>query len=272
MTIPWHSLYLPCDDPQRVIKALRSDLTQQHYTLYDPFSGLLTRAYTHTVKLFVSPARSGWTRIVGAPDPAVVPSLVAIAPVLWIALDGDQEAIAIYSSPGADDGFSPLIPYLRAGLTPADLKAALDGNAPSTDAADEEARQDFAADALAIALPAEARSQMVGIDRRRAAAAFRWMATRALRQAGGSVQQARELLNHAPKWNSPGGRRIKAVMACLTVPSDWREPDFATVREAYQLYAGRLRRPDAILHPGDEDAMNTVPDALDYTPIYAGKV
>ena len=34
-------------------------------------------------------------------------------------------------------------------------------------------------------------------------------------------------------------------MGCLTVPNDWREPDFTTLRDAHQLHLRRQRRPNA---------------------------
>jgi hypothetical protein len=83
---------------------------------------------------------------------------------------------------------------------------------------------------------------------------------------------AQEMISPTPPdWNSPGGQRIRAVMQCLTVPDNWRDPDFVALRDAYQLRVRRQRKPDARLYPGDEEAMNRVPDALDYIPIYGGK-
>ncbi|MGB1286519.1 MAG: hypothetical protein ACPG7F_08305, partial [Aggregatilineales bacterium] len=72
-------------------------------------------------------------------------------------------------------------------------------------------------------------------------------------------------------WNSQGGQYIRALMACLTLPENWRTPDFTSLRIAYSLYKRRARRPNGMQLPGDVDAMAAVPDALDYVPVYGGK-
>jgi hypothetical protein len=61
------------------------------------------------------------------------------------------------------------------------------------------------------------------------------------------------------------------VLGGLTIPSDWQEPDFVTLRDAYQLHERRRRNPNAPLYPGDAEAMEAVSDALDYIVLYAGK-
>jgi hypothetical protein len=90
-----------------------------------------------------------------------------------------------------------------------------------------------------------------------------------LKKAGGDANAA-ALLKNAVDWNSVGGQRLTAFMACLNVPEDWREPDFVTLRDAYQLHLRRQRLPNARLYPGDAEAMAKVLDALEYTPVYAG--
>jgi hypothetical protein len=88
---------------------------------------------------------------------------------------------------------------------------------------------------------------------------------------GNAADEARMMLaGHAPDWNSVGGQRLRALMACLTVPDHWREPDFVTLRDAYQVAERRQRKPDARLYPGDAKAIHSVPNALDYTPVYGG--
>jgi hypothetical protein len=91
----------------------------------------------------------------------------------------------------------------------------------------------------------------------------------AVAQKGGADPAARELLRQ-PDWNSAGGRKIIALMDCLGI-AGWRAPDFVTLRDAYALHVRRQRSPNAKLYPGDAEALAAVPDALDYTPIYAGK-
>jgi hypothetical protein len=79
------------------------------------------------------------------------------------------------------------------------------------------------------------------------------------------------LQGNQPQWNSAGGAQIRKLLADLTIPSGWQEPDFVTLRDAYQLHQRRRRNPNAPLYPGDADAMEAVSDALDYITVYAGK-
>jgi hypothetical protein len=60
-------------------------------------------------------------------------------------------------------------------------------------------------------------------------------------------------------------------MNCLTIPLGWISPDFVALRDAYQLHERRRRNPNAMLYPGDAEAMAAVPNALDYAVVYAGK-
>jgi hypothetical protein len=90
---------------------------------------------------------------------------------------------------------------------------------------------------------------------------------------GSSSEDARALLSEdtTPNWDSSGGRQLAALMACLTIPTNWREPDFTAVRDAYPLYLRKQRKPDAQLYPGDAELMALVPEALAYTPVYGGQ-
>jgi hypothetical protein len=88
----------------------------------------------------------------------------------------------------------------------------------------------------------------------------------------GQADAAHALISggEVPDWNSNGGTRIRAVMSCLTLPENWREPVFDSLRDAYQLHERRRRNPNARMYPGDEDLMAKVQDALTYTPVYGG--
>ncbi len=90
-----------------------------------------------------------------------------------------------------------------------------------------------------------------------------------LARKAGDSEEAREMLRQ-PDWNSSGGARIQALMHCLRIPA-WRDPDFVTLRDAYALHIRRRRSPTAVLYPGDAEALAAVPNALSYTPVYAGK-
>lgn len=266
MTMPWHSLYSPFSDPEGLADALRAALTAQDFTLYDPFQALAPgQAYARSVKVFIAPARDGWTRIIGALDTALVESLSQTTLCLSATLDGDQAHIAVYEQGVPADPLSALAPHLRPGHTPDDLRRALTGESVSG------ARAAPAGAAFPMdALPDSMREQARGLNPNAINAMFGKLMKKVNKQLGTDARAGMALIGGGPDWESSGGRMLQAVMACLTVPADWRAPDFVSVRDAYQLHIRRQQRPDAPLYPGDADAMQNVPDALQYIPVYAG--
>jgi hypothetical protein len=92
-----------------------------------------------------------------------------------------------------------------------------------------------------------------------------------IRKAGGDESSAKAALQgHPPHWDSREGRRVAALLERLHIPN-WAQPDFVTVRDAYQLHLRRQLRPNAPLYQGDQETLDAVPNALDYRPVYAGK-
>ncbi len=262
----WHSLYLPVADAAAVAVPLRESLAALGYTLFDPFGTMPGRAYPKAVRLFVAPPNGGWIRVVGEPDARQLPALSALAPVVYATLDA-ATPIRVYAS-GAESDVEALSPYLRAGKTTDDLRAAR--SSPTLTIADEQP------DGLPMgALPDEVRALAGGIDLKHAQSIFARLTGSALKRAGQdstTADAARSLIaaSHPPVWIAPAGRQLQAFMACLTVPDDWQSPDFVTLRDAYQV-AARLRlRPNADLYPGDAEALAQVSNPLDYTPIYGG--
>jgi hypothetical protein len=72
-------------------------------------------------------------------------------------------------------------------------------------------------------------------------------------------------------WNGTSGQRLKALASILDLPSNWREPDFETVRAAYQAARYLRRSPNARLMPDEQEALEALPDAIQYEAVYAGK-
>ncbi len=72
-------------------------------------------------------------------------------------------------------------------------------------------------------------------------------------------------------WNSEAARRLKALASVLSLPSNWREPDFETVRAAYQAARYLRKSPSARLMPDEQEALKALPDAIQYEAVYAGK-
>ncbi|GIL08499.1 MAG: hypothetical protein BroJett033_0100 [Chloroflexota bacterium] len=266
MTASWDSLYLRSADASAVAAALRGALTALDYTLFDPFAPLPGPAYPRAVRLFVAPAQDGWVRVLGAPDTRALPALSAGGLCLYAALSGAAAHIAAWVDGAEADLPRALQPYARPGC---DLAAALaNPTAPPVEPA-------AAPDALLGALPPDVQPLADRVNLKQAQGMLDRFSGGLLKRAGADPDAeaaARALAaNAGPDWNSPGGSRIRALMACLTIAPSWREPDFTALRDAYQLHLRRRRRPDARLYPGDADALARVPDALAYTPVYAGR-
>lgn len=273
MKVTWNSLHLSCDDHQIVADALRQRLAALSYTLFDPFSAAPGKAYDRALRLFVSPARSGWVRLVGTATPdaplaeLLLPDLSTTGTALALALAADgtaqvQAAVDGAAVPAQD----ALRPHLRPGCTHANLSAALAGRvSPQGDAA--------TAGEVPLDLLPDDVQQMAG---RLKAGQVERMFNRMMRGIGRSAKAQRAgakglLAEVRPDWRSPGGTMLRALMACLNLPDDWDQPDFVTLRDAYAMHRRLERTPNATRYPGDQEALDAVPDALDYLPIYGGQ-
>ncbi len=269
----WGSLYLPFVESEAISTALRELLPQAGYELYDPFGLLPGKAYTRTVRLFVAPAQGGWVRVIGLADAELCAALSRLALCLALELDGAEAVIAAYADGAQADPESALLPHLRPGLGAADLERAL--NNPTIGLLEQETPGGVFGH-----LPEDVRVMSDQVDMGKAQSMFERLSGGLVGKVGQRTgtdadtmsEAARGLLGgNAPDWNSTGGRRIRALMACLTVPENWREPDFITLRDAYPLHKRLQRNPNARQYPGDAETLARVPDALAYTPIYGGQ-
>ena len=260
----WCSLYLPCanDDANNIaegiVEPLKAALLALGYEFYNPFGLIPGKAYGQTVRLFAAPPRGGWLRIIGVPDAALLPALMAAlterAPCLLLELDGTDAHIEAYVS-GAQ--IAPEAAF------PADadcIRRAL----AATASASAEALGGVTLDSL----PGDVQAMAQQIDLKQAGKLFNRMSA-GLAQKSGGDPAASDLLKQ-PDWSGAGGAKISALIDCLRIPGG-RAPDFVTLRDAYSLHERRRRSPKAMLYPGDAETMASVPDVLDYTPIYAGK-
>jgi hypothetical protein len=251
----WSSLYLPCAD--NVVETLKDALKALGYQLYDPFGLIPGKAYPQAVRLFVAPAREGWTRIIGELDADLLAPLSQIAPCLQIQLDGPNATIAAYengSSVAPSEAFAAYISQ------PDCIQQALDLAVVS--------KNDTLGAVALDMLPGDVQNLAQKVDLKQAGKMFNRLSGNLAPKSGGDAS-ANDLLRQ-PEWNSLGGARIAALMNCLRV-ANWRDPDFVTLRDAYALSERRRRSPKATLYPGDAETMAAVPDALSYTPVYAGK-
>ena len=263
----WTSIYCRASDPALVEAALRQHLPALGYEVYEPFGLIPPKAYAQTVKLFVAPAQDGWVRVIGAADDAVLGGLNAFPPALRITLNGEE---ADFTVPGGDVT-AALRDYLRPGSTPEDVLGAIRGPMivpPRTAPAQPPV--------MAVpleALPEDVRGMLGKVDSSAAESMFNRLSGTLMNKVGGQAEAAQALMaaNAGPDWESIGGARIRALLNCLTVPSEgWQAPDFTALRDAYPLHARRQRKPDARLYPGDAEALAAVPDALAYRPVFGG--
>jgi hypothetical protein len=263
MTTSWDSLYLPSVETEAILKTLRETLVKLGYELYDPFGLIPGKSYPHTTRLFIASPEEGWTRIFGSFDVRLLPALSGVCVCLRLSLDDSQAFIETYNTGVTVEPQDVLRPYVRPGY---DLERALNGPLLLRN---EEAPSIF------DSLPDDVQSLASRVDKGHAQKMFDRLSGNLMKRVAGNESEkissaARDLMS-APDWNSPGGQRIRMVMECLTIPLNWREPDFATLRDAYQLHTRRRRNPNAMLYPGDAETMEKVPDALNYMPVYAGR-
>jgi hypothetical protein len=258
MTPSWTSLYLPCD------VALKESLTALGYSLYNPFTPLPGKAYSHSVRLFVAPMVDGWTRVIGEPDMQQLPILSQQCLCLYVTLAGKDAQVEVYTDGKQAEPRTTLVPYLRTGRIAGDLDKALHHAAVS-----------IVEPAMPIAgLSDEMQAMAEKVDQQQAQKMFERLSGKLMGKVspgGSAADEARRMIAETLDWNSVGGHRIRALMACLTIPDNWRDPDFVTLRDAYQLHERKQRNPNARLYPGDAEAMEQVPNALDYEPVYGGR-
>ena len=271
MPTAWNCLYLPLADANPVITALQDSLTQLGYTLYNPFGLMPGKAYAQSVRLFVAPAAAGWVKVIGEADERQLSQISQIAPCLYTSLEGKASNIRVYVSGQLSEPEIVLVTVLKAGCTTADLQAAMQVKYPKLIPNDSEVG------GLPFeALPDDVKAMAGGVNPGQAQKMFARLTGDLMKKVGSGGEQAeaaRALVNNqdAPDWNSAGGLQIRAMMNCLTVPDNWREPTFDVLRDAYQLHERRRRNPNARGYPGDDAIMAQVPDALVYSPVYGGR-
>jgi hypothetical protein len=268
----WHSLFVPSNNADEIASVLSDALVALSYRRYDPFPGGtgLSFGWKRQIRHFVAPPAAQWTRVLGEPDTEAL-QIVAAAldvPVLHVWLDGDRSGVAVYVAGGVTAGLNALGEWLRPDRRPEDLARALDGSAPAPVLHDESPQ------VLAVPLPPDIQQMAEQVNPKEAEKMMARLTKTVFGKLEGEAAQAgsdaRSMLDGGSPWNTDAGRRLRAVMDCLTLPDDWRVPNHADVREAYQVARTRRHNPDALCLPGDDEALKLVPNVLDYKQIYAG--
>ncbi len=267
MSTPWNSLYCPSEDTEAIVHSLRESMLASGYQAYDPFGAFPGKSYTRTVRLFVAPPQAGWTHIIGESDAEQIAALSQLTTCLYVQLNGWQPTITVYTDGRPTSHLDGLNAFLREGRSPSDLKAVLD------DAIGPGETTGRAGTSVFDVLPDDVGGLAAQVDKRSAEQMFNRLSGQLMKKVGGRAEAAQALVNNSnvPDWNSSGGEQIWRLMNCLTIPEDWREPDFDTLRDAYTLHVRRQRNPNAHLYPGDKEIMAGVTNALDYIPVYGGR-
>lgn len=272
----WQRLYLTASDPDQSGTSLHSALLQElpaeldalGFKAYDPF-GLMpsTRAYAQTVKLFVAPLDepTPWLKLIASPDSALPNALLQSLSrqsllAFSIMLEDEMTAVfAVYRDgerlTAWQDGLQPYL-VNTGGLTVTThtAKPSSPASAIATDGMPDDLR--VMAD------------QLGGLQNKQVQKLMNRVTNKLLN--ADQQQEGQNLLRGAQiDWSRPGGQQITQVMTALGI-SDWQTPDYTALRDAYQLQRRLQRNPNARLYPGDQDAIDAVPDALRYTPIFAG--
>lgn len=278
----WNSLYIPlhssesnsststaAERAETITNALNTLLSTSPYTPYDPFGLFPDKSYPQTVKLFVAPvsADETWLKIPAAADSAALDAVAGAlsagvaALCIFAALDGAKAAITVYQHGQQADMVEALTPFAQPDVTA--LRKALTITPPAN------AKKGDEPGIPMTALPADMQSMAGTLNQRQVNRMYARMSRHLMSREQRAAAQSL-LVANAPDWESAGGYQLRAVMACLGLSNGWMSPDYIVLRDAYQAYTRRRRNPNAHLLPGSDEAMQTVPDALDYRPFFAG--
>lgn len=269
----WQMILLPDihEKHLQVVHTLQQMLEADGYSAYDPFPGGIGSPISKEIirlRLFVAPPQAGWQRVfIGDALPAAYLNQLAAAlqnPVLNTALLSDSEYQITVAQPDSapQTSLAALQPFLQPGKSLADLQRA-----------DQETSTQ--ANASSGNLPSEL--QQLAEERGVSARQVDKMVGRLTKQIFGKMEQDESGKDQAmaglsgvrqpADWSQMAAQRLLAVMACLQAPPDWYMPDYGTLVSAYQA-ARQIKRGNTINLPTDRSALDKVPQALAYTPLY----
>ena len=262
----WHNLYLSSEQSQQIIDSIHDYFNTKGYKLYNPFGDLPGMSYPQTLKMFLAPAQAGWSRLLldGDSESGIIEDLSAQLSKSWdclsLRLEGNIGTIHAFS-----EGNLVNLAQWAQSYTDGDITAILNTEIFHL----QPLNQGQIGDIPLSALPDDIQQMAQEVNAKEANKLFEKLSNRLLKAIGRN--DARNLLNERINWDSQGGQYIRAVMDCLNILENWRNPDFTTVRTAYTIHAQHLRGIHEIF-AGDEETLESVPNVLDYTVIYGGRM
>ena len=283
MSQTWYRLFVSQTDSARVAEALKTILVDQGYDPYDPFPGGTGTpiGLTDMVKLFVAPSQDEWITVVGQFPADLLLDLhkTLDAPLIVGSLTDESGGFTLFVDGVRRDDPAAFEPYKRPSVTPETLQRAFAGEL-SVEAIESDGPPVMAVGA--DSLPPEIRqlAEDQGADPAQASKLFQKMSgklfKRMSKKTGATADeqaqaQAMFMGGGQDAWNSLNGQRVRAIISVLLLPDNWRSPAQDAIRDAYQVFRLRQRAPRMALMPGDREAMDAVPNALDYTPVYLGR-
>ena len=280
-TTIWQHLLFADISLDKVTAAIRNTLENNGYKAYDPFPGgsgspigKLTRLRT-----FAAPSDQLWQSLLIAPNDSFETSILTDLaksigmPFLDLRIQSlEAYQITLYDTASTSTDLTALVPFLKSGLTIADLEAvdneviSISDSSPSNAANLPSELQQFADDQ---GVEGKHINKLMGRMTKRI---FKKMEQQSGDASDDTQEQAKAMLAGQSQdvLSSLAGQKLRNVLACLTVPDDWYLPDWKSLVAAYPI-ARQLQKGDGLLLPGDESTLNQVPDALDYTPLYYAK-
>lgn len=257
MTQPqWISLYVPGAEPASLADTVKSALASAGAKQYDPFGAMPGLSYPRAVKLFVAPKAGDWVRLIVSPDCVLEPVVTAAsldAPLAAGFISGDLvPALTFYHHGEPVDA-----PAVSAYITDVEGFAA-QLRQPKTGASG-------VGGISSGALPSDVRAMSGGLPTKQVERMMSSMTGAISKGDRAGAQAALQSVD----WESGAGAWMRTTLAYLGI-NNAVLPDYTTVSTAYRTAKRLARNPNATLYPGDQDAQNAVPDALDYLPVFYG--
>lgn len=252
----WVSLFVPGDDRNALIAAVESALVSAGAVKYDPFGAMPGLSYPRAVRLFAAPQDGAWLRLIVSPDCVLEPVISAASqhvPVVLGFISSDLTPLLTFYRGGQLIDMAALAPYLN---DPDGFAQVLLHPVPGASGVGGISK---------AVLPASVRAMSAGLPARQI--------ERLMANMTGGIDKANrdgaQAALQSVDWESGAGAWIQTALAFLGI-TDAVEPDYATVSAAYRTAVRLKRNPKATLYPGDAEARDAVPNALDYAPVFYG--